>query len=81
VPVAKKVHSRSSDTWILCAWFGCEKQGYELYKSIFHEHASNIPCARGNHVNFVFCTERHKRLFQHSHISMGKLPPGYRKSI
>lgn len=79
--VAKKVISFSSESWIRCAWFECEKPGYELYKSIQHEHGRNIPCAAGDHVNYVFCSERHKQLFRHSHESFGNLPPGFKKVI
>lgn len=83
MPVAKKVFSFGSDTWIRCAWFECSKDGYELYKTVFHEHAKNLPCnhERSEHVNFVFCSERHRQYFVHSHVDMGNLPPGYAKSI
>lgn len=79
--VAKKIISHSSESWIRCAWFECERPGYELYKSILHEHAPGLPCDRGDHVNFVFCSERHKQLYRHSHIEFGKLPPGFKKTI
>lgn len=83
MPVAKKVHSSSSDTWIRCNWFGCEKYAYELYKSIFHEHAPELPCAHplSEHVNFIFCSERCKQYFRNSHLDMGNLPKGYAKVI
>ena len=83
MPIAKKVWSHGSQTWIQCAWFECERQGVELHKSVFHEHARSLACDHplSQHVNFVFCSERHKRLFQHSHISMGDLPPGYRSLV
>jgi hypothetical protein len=29
----------------------------------------------------VFCTDRHKDYFMHSHISMGNLPPGSRLAV
>ncbi len=80
--VVKKILSSSSGTWIRCNWFECERPGVELHKSIFHEHAKDLPCGHpmSQHVNFVFCSDQHKRLFQHSHIEMGKLPPGYQIS-
>lgn len=83
MPIAKKVLSRSSGNWILCGWFECERPGVELHKSIFHEHARDIPCndPRAQHINFVFCSERHKMLYVHSHISMGNLPPGFAKVL
>lgn len=83
MPVAKKVWSHGSQNWIRCAWFECEKQGYELYKAVFHEHARDLPChhPRSEHVNFIFCSERHKQYYMHSHISMGNLPKGFVKSL
>lgn len=83
MPVAKKVLSRSTDTWITCAWFGCEKVAYDLYKAVFHEHAPELPCSAplSSHVNFIFCTERHKQYWRNSHKVFGQLPAGYRKSI
>ena len=85
MPIAKPVFSRSSENWITCANFGpsgrCEKTAYELYKAIFHEHAPTIPCSFGDHVNFIFCSERCKRYYQNSHVSIGNLPPGYRTII
>jgi hypothetical protein len=77
--MVKKVRSFSSDTWIMCCWFECEKSGTELHKSVLHEHLRTTPCENGEHVTFIFCSDQHKRLYQHSHVDMGNLPPGYRK--
>lgn len=81
--IARKVLSASTGNWIPCCWFECEKDGYELYKAVFHEHAREYPCTHplSQHVNFVFCGERHRQMYLHSHIQMGKLPPGYAKAI
>lgn len=83
MPVARKVLSFSSETWIPCCWFECDKPGYELYKAVFHEHGKTLRCddPRSAHVDFIFCGERHRQLFAHSHVEMGKLPPGYRHQI
>jgi hypothetical protein len=83
MPIARKVLSRSSDTWIQCCWFECERPGFELYKTVFHEHAKQLRCDHplSEHVNFVFCSERHRQLYLHSHIEMGKLPPGYKLAM
>ena len=80
MPVAKKVWSFSSENWITCAWFECTKPGFELYKTILHDHAPGL-CLVGDHVNFVFCGEKHKQFFLHSHKDMGKLPPGFKLAI
>lgn len=81
--VAKKVLSFTSGNWIPCAWFECERPGYELYKGVFHEHARELACHHplSNHINFIFCSERHKQLYRNSHVEFGKLPAGYQTSI
>lgn len=83
MPVAKKVLSSSSGLWIKCCWFECERDGYELYKAVFHEHAKELHCSHpmSEHVNFVFCSERCRQYYLHSHVQMGQLPAGYKKSI
>jgi hypothetical protein len=80
---AKGVFSFSSGTWIKCAWFECDLQGYELYKSVFHEHAREMPCDHpmSQHVNFIFCSERHKQYYRNSHIDMGNLPAGHKSTL
>lgn len=81
--IARKVLSASSGNWIPCCWFECEKPGYELYKTVFHEHAKNLACDHpmSQHVNFVFCSERCRQYYLNSHIAMGQLPAGYKKVI
>lgn len=83
---SKKVLSFSSGTYIRCVWHalqGEDKPGFELYKSVFHEHARQLPCDHplSNHVNFVFCSERCRQYYLHSHIDMGNLPSGFRSSL
>jgi hypothetical protein len=82
-PIQRKVRSFSSEDWITCCWFECDKPGFELYKSVFHEHDKKMRCDdfRSEHINYVFCTERHRQLFLYSHVSMGNLPPGYKKCV
>jgi hypothetical protein len=62
---------------------GFGRPGYELYKSVFHEHAPSIGCDHpyAEHVNFVFCSERHKQYYLNSHIEMGNLGAGYRSVL
>lgn len=81
--IARKVLSRTTGTWIQCCWFECEKPGYELYKSVLHEHAKTMTCDHpmSQHVNFIFCSERHRQLYLNSHRNMGQLPPGYKKTV
>lgn len=78
--LARKVWSPGSQSWIKCCWFYCDKRGFELYKSVFHEHARHLPCDHpmSSHVNFVFCSEKCRQYYLHSHIDMGNLPPGFK---
>lgn len=82
----RKVWSPGSQSWIPCVWcamHGFGRPGYELYKSVFHEHAPSIGCDHpyAEHVNFVFCSERHKQYYLNSHIEMGNLGAGYRSVL
>lgn len=84
MPEPKKVISFNSGRPITCVWCAMNGQGnpgYELYKTVFHEHGKNIPCEFGEHVNFVFCSERHLQYYRNSHVDMGKLPAGYRPTL
>jgi len=68
--VQKKVLSRDSDRWLLCCWDTCDNNGYELFKSIFHDHPPGMNCdsAMATHLTYVFCCEDHKRYFVQSHL-------------
>lgn len=80
---SKKVLSRDAGRWLLCCWDDCDKPGYELYKTRFHDHAKGYPCEHpdAKHPQYIFCTERHRQFFLHSHRAMGMLPPGYRLAV
>lgn len=75
---AKPVLSRDDGTWLLCCWDDCERQGYDTHRTRFHDHAHGLPCSHpdAKHVWYVFCSNRHRDYFLHSHRSMGNLPPG-----
>jgi len=82
----QKVRSFSSGDWIKCVWCamnGEDNPGYEMHKTVMHDHARDIPCddPRSQHVNFVFCSERHRQYFLHSHKDLGQLPPGYGSTL
>lgn len=82
----KRVISRSSYTWIRCTWCamnGSDRQGFELHKHLGCDHDRRMPCNSPGvqHVWFIFCSDRHLQYFQHSHIDMGKLPPGHRATL
>jgi len=80
MPNAKRVIMGGSGIPVRCAWFECDKDGFELYKSVFHEHRRDMACndPRSEHVNFIFCCERHKQYYLHSHIDMNNLPAGFK---
>lgn len=82
----RKVLSGNTGKWINCVWHhmqGDDRPGYEMHKTVFHEHAREIPCdhPRAQHVNYLFCSERCKQYFLNSHVAMNYLPPGYRTVI
>jgi hypothetical protein len=81
--VEKKVLSRDDETWLTCCWADCERPGYSSNRTYFHDHNPGFPCTapEAKHVWYVFCTERHRQFFLHSHKAMGKLPPGYAKAV
>lgn len=89
MPMKQKVLSASSLGWIPCVWHamhGEMRPGFEMHKTVFHEHANYWPdgtvmsCDHplACHINFVFCSETCRQYFLHSHISMGDLPKGYK---
>ena len=82
----KPVLSGNTGQWIRCVWChmnGQRRRGFELHKTLFHEHARTVPCEdpRAKHVQYLFCSERHKQYFRNSHIELGNLPAGYRSVI
>lgn len=82
----RKVLSSDSGRMIKCVWChmqGENRDGFEMHKSIFHEHARELPCDHplSKHVNYLFCSERHKQYFRNSHIQLGVLPAGFRSVI
>jgi hypothetical protein len=81
--IARKVLSATTGGWIQCCWFECQKHGTTLHKTVLHEHMKTMRCddPLSQHVNFIFCSEKHKQFFLHSHRDMGKLPPGFKKTV
>lgn len=81
--VAKKVLSLDAERWLVCSWMPCENIGVELHKTRFHDHARGLPCTHpdAKHPWYVYCSERCRQYFLHSHISYGNLPPGFKLAI
>lgn len=80
----KQIYSFGSGDWIKCAWcvmHGYDRQGFELHKYRLCEHRRDIPCVIGDHVTFVFCSDRHLQYFKYSHVDLGNLPPGLKTVI
>jgi hypothetical protein len=78
--VLKGAQNRASGVHIKCAWDDCDRDGYDLFKFVEHEH-EGVPCdyPGAEHVTYLFCTEDHKQYHRYSHIHYGQLPPGYRR--
>lgn len=79
--------------YITCCWADCEEYGLENHKITQHEHARSVPCESvlARHMNYVFCSDRHKRFWlessgwranrlaeQHGGRIHGMLPTGSR---
>ena len=81
--IEKRVLSRDADRWLLCCWDECTNQGVELHKTRFHDHNPGTPCQHpdSSHLWYVFCSERHRQYFLHSHRSNGNLPAGHRLTL
>lgn len=62
---------------VMCAWDTCTRQGYDSNRVTINDAAPGYP---DKLIRYVFCSERHKFYFVHSHRDYGNLPPGYRMS-
>lgn len=74
----------AGDTVFLpCCWDDCERDGTTLHKAMHHDHPPALTCDNpvSKHLWYVFCSERHRQLFLHSHIAYGRLPTGERGRI
>lgn len=69
--------------WLKCCWDDCEEQGVTLHRARFHDHARGLSCDHdlSKHVWYVFCSERHRQYFLHSHVAYGHLPSGERGRV
>lgn len=76
--VMQRVWSYVNDQWIQCNWFECDKDGFEQYKAIQHDHHPDIRCGNAptEHTNYIFCSERHLRYYQNSVKDLWNLPAG-----
>ncbi len=62
---------------ILCAWEDCDRPGYDLYKVVIDYGSPGRPYV----TRYVFCSERHRLYFAHSHRENGKLPSGSKRLL
>lgn len=60
---------------ILCAWDDCPRPGQDEIRIEKPQDEANP--MKGNLI-YIFCTERHKALYQHSHRELRRLPVGSR---
>lgn len=69
--------------FLLCCWDDCERDGTNLHRTRFHDHPKALRCDDpvSKHVWYVFCSERHLRLFLNGHREYGVLPSGDRGRI
>lgn len=75
VTIREQSDSQGEKIW--CAWYDCERYGYECYQTVVNEAKPGWPVKLAR---YVFCSENCKRYFDRSHIpgEYGKLPSGIR---
>ena len=78
MPMLQRVWSKTSEKWIRCNWFECDKDGFEQFKMVVHDHSKLIPCDHylAEHVNYIFCSERHLNYYVESPRNHFNLPAG-----
>lgn len=60
---------------VVCAWDECERPAWDEIKIKITDPGSHKT------VHYIFCTERHRDYYRHSHVKMGMLPPGSKLSV
>ncbi len=70
----KKVVNLDRGGFVCCAWDECDSDGFEVFKIRSHEHAHSVPCDSdiAKHINYVFCSERHKQYWLNATGDMAK---------
>lgn len=64
---------------ILCGWDDCEKDGVMLHHIAVNQAKPGFPPSLAR---YVFCSDRHKQYWAHSHrLGYGNLPAGSRSTI
>lgn len=70
----KVINNDNGGQALVCCWDTCDHVAYEMYKHIMCEHDARLNCeqqdeyrlvnaGRTAHLNFVFCSERHRAYF------------------
>lgn len=65
VPGRTLVRNTSTGIPMMCCWDDCTRDGYDEIKIIVREPQKNL--------HYIFCSERHKRLYTTAHREYGKL--------
>ena len=79
----QKVYSHTSKQWIKCNWFECDKDGYENFKTVLHDHGKHIACSSplATHINYIFCCESHRDYYMNSPRAHWNLPAGAKRVV
>jgi hypothetical protein len=67
--VRKALINMQTGAHLACCWEDCRRDGVQLHQVRVREGESTV--------TYVFCSERHKQYYLHSHVSYGNLPAGY----
>lgn len=71
--VSKPVINKQTGAHLPCCWMDCWRDGVEVHKVRVRSGEEAL--------DYVFCSERHRQFFIHSHRAQGMLPPGYRLAV
>lgn len=65
-----RVREPHSGQLVTCAWDDCERPGWQEVRIEVTDPGADRA------VTYVFCTDRHRDYWRHSHKDNGNLPPG-----
>jgi hypothetical protein len=73
----QRVWSKTSEQWIKCNWCR-EKDGFENFKTILHDHSKLIPCSHylATHINYIFCSQNCMNYYTNAPRDNNNLPAG-----
>jgi hypothetical protein len=63
---------------IMCCWNDCVEPGHEEHKVVVRERKSEVDLSTMETLTYIFCCQKHKHYYVHSHLDLGNVPTGYK---